>query len=136
VKKLKSEFYDNFNGISKDIVNAGIIASKIAKDVEKYFSEDSTLHPQMRTVTRFMNSVIDAIKNGDIYKKSIFSYFNYPKKRVLMAIYKLTDDSIKVLFDFSSLYEGELVEDLRGKYYSDFHFKYLLKRRGNNEQKV
>lgn len=128
MKKLKSEFYDNFNGISKDIVNAGIIASKIAKDVEKYFSEDSTIRPQKRTVTRFVDSVIDAIKNGDIYKKSIFSYFNYPKKRVLMAIYKLTDDSIKVLFDFSSLYEDELVEDLREKYDSNFHFKYLLKR--------
>lgn len=121
MKKLKSEFYDNFHE-SMEIVNAGIFASGLLKEVEKNFSEDSVVRPQKRTTIKIVSNVMEAINNGNIYKRSIFSYFTeHSKLKVLRAIYKLSEERRVSIFRFCSLYENhDLIED-----YGKNYFKYL-----------
>jgi len=122
MKKIREDFYDNFNGISKDIVNAGIIVSKSFLLVEKYFSEDSVVRLQKRTTIKIVSNVMEAINNGNIYKRSIFSYFTeHSKLKVLRTIYKLSEERRVSIFRFCSLYENhDLIED-----YGKNYFKYL-----------
>jgi len=129
MKKLKSEFYENFHE-SMEIVNAGIFASGLLKEVEKYFSIDSTICPRTSTTIRLVSIISEYIDNGNIYKKCIFSYFSEPKLKVLRAIYKLSNDSIVSLFKFCSLEEKQdLIEEI-GENYTQYYrsYQYSLSR--------